>query len=255
MGVSDLSQVLGFGKSTVHLLLRTLVGEGFVERAPNSSKYRLGLGAFEIGVAAVEQLGYGLKPTPLLERLADETTEAVSLAVLSGDSALLVQRFESSHILRADIRPGTRMPLHGSASGKILLTGMSDEDIDRLYPSDELPASASKTIRTKSRLKIELAGVREYGWATSIDEYADGVAATAAGVRDHAGRIVAALSLAGPTARFDVHRWVDRLLEVAAEVSKLLGYLPTHVSSSKRQIRVARTHDLESPISRAVVSE
>lgn len=254
MGVSELSLALGLGKSTVHLLLKTLAGEGFAERAPNSFKYRLGLGLFELGATAVDRLGYGLKLSPLLERLAEETSEAVSLAALSGDSVILLQRFESSHVLRADIRPGTRMPLHGSAAGKIFLADMSDEEIDSLYPSEELPPSASKTVRTKNELRVELARVCEGGWALAVDEYVDGVAAIAAGVRDFSGRTVAALSLACPTVRFDAQRWVDRLLEVAAEVSKLLGYLPTQVSSSDGRSAGAQTLDIGRRISGVVVS-
>lgn len=231
MGVSELSQILGFGKSTVHMLLATLAAEDFVERVPDSSKYRLGLGLFEMGAVAVEQVGYGLRLSPVMERLANESGEAVSLAVRSGDSVIFLQRFESVHILRTDIHPGTRMPLHASASGKVLLAGMTDEAIDRLYPSEELSPSANETIRTKSDLRRELERVRKCGWATSTDEYVDGVAATAAGVRDHTGRVVAALSIAGPTTRFDVERWVDRLMEVALEISKLLGHHSAHAAS------------------------
>lgn len=255
MGVSDLSQVLGLGKSTVHLLLRTLAGEGLVDRT-DSFKYRLGAGLFELGTAAVEQLGYGHKLSPLLERLADETGEAVSLAVQSGDSAIVLQRFESVHVLRTDIHPGTRMPLYASASGKVLLADMPEEVIDTLYPSEELPSAASGTIRDKSDLKNQLDHVRKCGWATSTDEYVDGVAATAAGVRDHTGRVVAALSIAGPTTRFDVEHWVDRLLEVALEISKLLGYRSEHDVSlgSNGGVGVNRPVD-ESPVGRTILVE
>jgi DNA-binding IclR family transcriptional regulator len=255
MGVTELSQVLGCGKSTVHLLLKTLAGEDFVERASNSSKYRLGLGLFEMGAAAVEQVGYGLRLSPPMERLATETGEAVSFAVRSGDSAIVLQRFESVHVLRTDIRPGTRMPLHGSASGKVLLADMSDEVIDSLYPAGELPPLASRTIRTKSALKTELNRVRECGWATSTNEYVDGVAATAAGVRDQTGRVVGALSVAGPTTRFDVQRWADRLLQVAAEVSKLLGHIAALVASSDSRSADGSRGRHRDPIGRALVSE
>lgn len=241
MGVSELSQVLGVGKSTVHLLLKTLAGEDFVERAPGSSKYRLGLGLFEMGAAAVEQVGYGLRLSPAMERLANESGEAVSLAVQSGESVIVLQRFESVHVLRTDIHPGTRMPLYASASGKVLLADMPEEAIDALYPSEELPPVANGTVRAKSDLKNQLDRVRKCGWATSTDEYVDGVAATAAAVRDHTGRVVAALSIAGPTTRFDVEHWSDRLLEVALEISKILGHHPRYAVPSGGPVLSTRT--------------
>lgn len=223
MGVSELARLLGLGKSTVHLLLSTLTDEGLVEVLPGSRLYRLGLGTFELGAAAVDSMGYGLRLTPPMERLLQESNEAISLAVLHGDSVIFVQRFESSHILRTSIRPGTRMPLHASASGKVFLAAMPESEIDRLFPEEILPPSADKTIRTKRELKAELARVRQQGYATNVDEWVNGIAALATPVRDRTGRVVAALSIAGPTVRFDPSQWVCRLLEATEEISRLLG--------------------------------
>src|SRR6266545_1360876 len=209
--LSEISHRLGMRKSTVHLLLSTLAEFNFVQPDGPLGHYRLGLGAFEVGAAAVDRLGLPPELGPPMERLADRSMEAVSLAVRNGASALIVRRYESAHILRAEIGIGTRMPLHASASGKCLLAGMDPDQVDELYPTEELPEATNAKIRTKRKLLRELDKARRLGYATNRDEFVLGVAAIAAPVFDRRGRTVAALSIAGPTARFEELRWVPEL--------------------------------------------
>lgn len=220
-GVTELSRQLGLGKSTVHLLLSTLARHDFVEVDPLTARYRLGLQAFEVGAAAVEHRHLGARLTVPMERLAHDSGEAVSLAVASGSHALIVQRVESAQLLRAEIKVGTRMPLHASASGKCLLAHMSRPQIDQLYPEDHLPSWLSTAVSRKSHLLVELEAIRRCGFAVNREEFVIGITAIAAVVRDGSDRALAALSIAGPTARFDERRWLQPLLQVAEEVSAL----------------------------------
>jgi IclR family acetate operon transcriptional repressor len=221
--LTALATELGLGKSTAHLLLQTLREDGMVEYDAGSSTYRVGLRAFEIGTAAVEQGGFGARLTGAMEELGRRCNESVSLGVLSAGSVLFVQRIESPEILRADIRPGTRMPLHASASGKALLASMTDDQVERLLP-DLLPATAQRTLRQRNALLAELRLIRQRGYAAQSEEFVDGIAAVAAPVLDSGGRVLASLSIAGPTARFDEGAWTSLLLPAASEMSRLCGY-------------------------------
>ena len=227
MGVSELARRLSLGKSTVHLLLQTLRAEGFVETEDDGARYRLGLGAFEVGAAALEHLKLGAHLDPPMERLAGLSKEAVSLAVRSDRHAVLVKRFESTQILRAEIRPGTRMPLHGSASGKVLLADLPREEIDELFPDERLPQVTPRTIKSKRPLLRELEETRKRGYAMNFDEFTVGVAAVAVPVRDKRGRVRGALSIAGPTARFEARQWLNELRHTAEEMAHGIGlYAP-----------------------------
>jgi IclR family acetate operon transcriptional repressor len=221
--LTALAVELGLGKSTAHLLLQTLREDGMVEYDAASGTYRIGLRAFEIGTAAVERGGFGARLTGAMEELGRRCNESVSLGVLSAGSVLFVQRIESPEILRADIRPGTRMPLHASASGKALLASMTDDEVERLLP-DLLPATAQRTVRQRNALLAELRLVRERGYAAQVEEFVDGIAAVAAPVLDAGGRLLASLSIAGPTGRFDERAWADFLMPAASEMSRLCGY-------------------------------
>ncbi len=224
--LTDVADELSLGKSTVHLLLRTLREDGMVDFDPASHRYRIGLRVFEIGATALEQGGFGARLTGTMEDLARRCNESVSLAVTNAGSVLFVQRVESPEILRADIRLGTRMPLHASASGKALLAAMSNSEIDLALPELHLPGSARHTVRVRDTLLAELRLIREQGYARQAEEFVDGIAAVAAPVFDASGRALAALSIAGPVSRFDEEAWARLLLPAANEMSRLCGYRP-----------------------------
>ncbi|WP_199433791.1 IclR family transcriptional regulator [Qaidamihabitans albus] len=222
LGVSALATRLELGKSTVHLLLATLADHGFVERLDTGS-YRLGIAAFEIGSAVPESTRFGGALAPPMRRLADLSGEAVSLAIHRGRDAIIVQRFESASILRAEIRIGTRMPVHSCGSGKVFLAELDRDELDALFPTETLPAVTRYTTRRKPVLLRQLAEVRRQGYATNDEEYTDEVRGIATGVRDRHGRVAAALSIAGPNPRFRPSQWLGELTETADRMSKILA--------------------------------
>ena len=228
VGISELARQMSLGKSTVHLLLQTLTDAGFTK--VEGGLYSLGIGAFEVGAAALEHLKLGAHLDPPMERLAERSQEAVSLAVRSGGDAVIVKRFESSQILRAEIRLGTRMPLHSSASGKCLLAMLPQDEIDAIFPADTLPKVSPKTLTRKEELRAELERTRRQGYAINTDEFVIGVTAVAVPVPDRDGHGQAALSIAGPSARFDPHQWLDPLLRTAEEMAPAIS---VYVSEQK----------------------
>ncbi len=213
VSLSELARRTGLPKSTVHLALQTMRDFGFVEQDVDSDRYMLGLAAAQLGAAALNQSRLVAVMAPAMQELATRSKEAVSLGIQADHDVLFIKRVETSHVLRTSIREGSRMPLHASASGKCLLAGMPDAEIDRLYPADPLPESASRTIRTRAELKREVDQVRDRGYATNSDEFLDGV--TGAAVPVKLGQAtVASLSLAGPTGRVRAEEWVDDLLAI-----------------------------------------
>jgi DNA-binding IclR family transcriptional regulator len=222
--LTALAGELQLGKSTVHLLLQTLRDYGMVDYAPATSTYSVGLRVFELGATAIEQGGFGARLVGPMEELARRCNESVSLGVLNAGSVLIVQRIESPEILRADIRPGTRMPLHASASGKALLATMTDPEIDRLLPESQLPASARMTHRHRVGLLAEIRLIGERGYAKQEEEFVEGISAVATPVLAAGGRALAALSIAGPSSRFGEARWSADLLPAARHMSELCGY-------------------------------
>jgi DNA-binding IclR family transcriptional regulator len=224
IGVTELSRRLGLGVSTVHVLLSTLADFGFAESS-SSGRYRLGLTAFEVGVSVPEYVRLCEPLIPDLERLSASSEEAASIAVRRGRDALIIARSESAHILRADIRIGTSMPLHASASGKCFLSWLAEEQVRDLYDNETLIARGTpKAVKHLRELQRELRQVRKQGHAANRDEFVDGVAAVAAPIRGRAGGVAAVLSLAGPSTRFDPETWAKAVMDTAAGMSSTLGF-------------------------------
>ncbi len=215
IGVSELARRTGLPKSTVHLNLRTLRHAGFVDQELGSDQYVLGVQAMLLGVRAGEQSVITAALAPGMQDLAARSNEAVSLGVRSDRSVVFVKRFETSHVLRTNIREGSSMPLHASASGKCLLAAMSQAELLELYPDAQLPDQASGTIRERTALFEELEVVRARGYAHNHDEFVDGVSGVAVPVR-FGSKVVAAVSLAGPTSRLRPEDWVDDLQALTA---------------------------------------
>jgi DNA-binding IclR family transcriptional regulator len=159
---------------------------------------------------------------PAMRRLADESGETVNVMVRSAGGAEAVAQVDGRHVLGASNWIGREVPDHCSAAGKVFLAhGVSQ------LPSGPLEAQATGTITDRAQLARELDAVREQGYATISDELEVGLAAVAAPIRDASGAVVAALSVAGPTARLTEPRLnlLGRVaIEQAHEISTALGY-------------------------------
>jgi IclR family transcriptional regulator, acetate operon repressor len=158
---------------------------------------------------------------PAMRRLADESGETVNLMVRTPQGAEAVAQADGRHVLGASNWIGRPVPNHCSAAGKVFLA------FGPAGPSGPLEALTARTIVHPDQLARDLEQVRGRGFATIVDELEMGLAAVAAPIRDGAGTVVGALSVAGPTARLGPSRLgiVGRLaIEQADGVSARLGY-------------------------------
>ena len=215
----DLAQIVGMNRSSLHVMLATLVDEDLVDQT-GPGMYRLGLGTFELGAAALRQAGLSSRIAPPMEALARETGEAVSLSVIHDHSALLVSRYESSQVLRATIRAGTRMPLTTSASGRCIIAHVPAEEREQLVPSTERHLASAEDLARRLDL------IRRRGYDTQRDEWAVGVSSTAVPIFDRGRRPIAALSVSMPSTRYSEESWIDELSAAARALEDVLSSLP-----------------------------
>ncbi|PSK97700.1 IclR family transcriptional regulator [Murinocardiopsis flavida] len=209
--VSELGRQLGWSRAAVHQQLVTLVNAGWMEQNEDGS-YRLTLRATRVGQAAMRQAGLGDRVMPAMERLVDEVREAVSFAILEHGSATIIQRLEPGRRLQVDLRAEAQMPISRSASGRVLIAFSTERQRAELAELGvELPDEAA------------LDEIREQGHAISRGRWMDGVVGIAAPVFDIDDRCVGALSLAGPSGRFDVPAAVASLMARVADINQALS--------------------------------
>lgn len=225
--LSSLSAEVGLHISTVHRLLNTLARRGFVEQEPNQGRYRLGLKVFEIGHRALYSLDIRAVARPFLRQLVEEFNETANLAVLDGTEVVYIDQVESKNMIKMMARPGTRAPAYCTGAGKVLLAGLPPFQLERVLSSLNLHPYTTATITTVESLKKELDQVRQQGYAIDRGELEEGVRCVAAPIKNYEQRVVAALSVSGPSNRITEELLQGKLTEAvcraAQAISEALG--------------------------------
>jgi IclR family transcriptional regulator, acetate operon repressor len=225
-GLTELARAVGLNKTTAYRLLTALEREGLVERSPEGDGYRPGPELVALGSRALGSADLRFAARGELDALAQATRETVTLEVLVGRDALILDEAAGSHVIVSMPSIGTHWPAHATSTGKVLLAFLPDAD-RASRTAAPLARLTGKTIAEPSALGRELARIRERGYATSAEELEPGFVAVAAPICGADGRVVAALSVGGPKARLTAERVAEiaRLLPASvARVAQRLGY-------------------------------
>lgn len=226
---ADISRELDLPRTTVHELLRTLIARRYLDETPGAPKrYRLGVRLFELGNVYAGRLELATEGRQAAERVAAECQETVHVAIRDGTDVIYIAKVDSTHPVRMVSATGGRLPAHLTAVGKMLLSAVPDAELDELYPQPELPGMTEKSIRSVEALRATLADVRRDDLAWDECESNDAVNCVAAPVRDHAGEMLAAISISVPTIRWstkEASRYADLVRRGAADISGRLGWV------------------------------
>jgi DNA-binding IclR family transcriptional regulator len=227
MTLTALSAELRLNISTVHRLLSTLIVWGFVEQERETGKYKLGIKAFEIGNAVFKNLDLFKVAKPILKELVEKFNETVNLAVLDGREVVYINQVESKNMIKMLAKPGSRGPAYCTGSGKVLLSKLSNKEIDRIFAKYNFARFTENTVGSIDELKTVLEEVRQRGYAIDREEIEVGVRCAAVPVYNLNGSLIAALSLSGPGSRLSyeylIETVVPDLMVSAKKISKNLG--------------------------------
>lgn len=221
LSLAKIAQRVELPRSTVHRIVTALEAESLVVPASPRGGYRLGPELARFAASAGGELRESVRP--FMERLRYEVDETVDLAVLNRDRVFFIDQVAAPHRLQALSAVGVSLRAHGTAIGKALLAGLTDEQVERLLP-EQLPAETPNTITDRTELLADLERVRTSEVAYDREELTIGISAVGAAIRD-AGGVAAALSIPVPTARFvgQEEYLAEMLLRTCAEVSATLG--------------------------------
>jgi DNA-binding IclR family transcriptional regulator len=226
-GVSEVALEIGVHKSTAFRLLSALEDRGLVEQTRERGKYQLGLGILRLASTVPGRLDLVGQGRPICEDLAAAFGETVNVAVLRSHHAVNLDQSRGPAAIAAYNWVGQLTPLHATSSGKILLAHQNPDVRKRLIDTAGLSRFTERTITTRRALLANLAAALTDGYASTVEEYEDGLNAIAAPVRDHTGGVVAAVSVSGPAYRLDEMRLkeiADELVDGANRISERLGH-------------------------------
>lgn len=224
--LTELSRRVQLPKSTVARILAALQREGFVGKSENTGRYRLGVGLISLAGVALGRLDVRGAAYNFLEELVQRTQESASVSVPDGAEAVIILHMPSPKPVRYVNWIGRRLPLHCTASGKVLLSGMNDERRARVS-ARPLRRYTGRTIVERAALEVELERVRAEGIALAHEEHEQGYSAIAAPIRNLDGDVVGAISISGPSFRLPVETLLgfsEALKDTAMKVSAEMGY-------------------------------
>ena len=227
VGLSDLSRVTGIPKATALRLLAALERAGLIARETGAWGGRYSLGGRLLYLASRVRGDSDLvaRARPFLERLHAATGETTGLYQRYGDQVVCVECLVSQHPVRLHMCPGAVGPLYVGASARVLLAHAAPEEIDAVL-AGPLERRTERTLVDPEALRRELEQIRRQGYSVSVGEMVPYTAAVSVPIRDHSGRVVAAMSVAGPEARLaeKLEMIRDLLIQAGHELSQQLGY-------------------------------
>jgi DNA-binding IclR family transcriptional regulator len=227
LAIAEIAATLDLPQPTAHRIVTALERLGFVGREPGRRRIVEGRRLVGLGLNVLRAgAGSGARHA-ILAGLARKTGESCNLGVMAGTNVVYVDRVESHWPLGLRFEPGSEVPLHCTAIGKLLLSELPEGALDALLANGRLTRYTRTTITDVRRLKEELARVRRQGYSTDNEEFMSGVVCIAAPVRSaRDGQVCAGLAISAAEARLTlagVKRFLPDLRRAAARLSRTLA--------------------------------
>lgn len=224
--VTDIAVELGLNKSTVSRTMATLASEGFVDKDPETKKYRLGLSILTLSGVLNNNIDVYRESQPILNKLVEQIGETAHISILDQLDVVYLQKVECSHPVRFLTHIGKRNPAYSTSSGKVLMAYSSDYIVEKIIRNG-LEKYTKNTITDPVVLRQQLEEIRKDGYAYSIEEFSEGVITIAAPIFDYTGKVVSALSIVGPIQRIQRNKIptiAKRVKTACKDISENLGY-------------------------------
>jgi len=231
IGVAELARRLGLHKNNVFRLLATLEEAGYIEQDSATERYRLGLAALDLGQSFLRSRPLLDRVRPFLEELAASTGETAHIGMLQSFDVVHMAGRTRERLILAPLRVGTRLPVHCTALGKVLIGCCQQgqrEAYRTLASSGALVEHTPQTITDPDKFFEHIRTVAGQGFATDLDECEIGLSCAAAPVYDAEGRVIAALSVSAPTDRVPegdlLRKVLPQVISATERLSRELGY-------------------------------
>ncbi len=193
--LSEVAASLGVTRSSAYRLLYTLGHLGFVEYDSRSKSYGLGPQVLALGYGYLASRDIIDVATAHLVRLRDRTGWSAHLGELRGRDVVYLARVATRRSIASTVHVGTRLPAHATTMGRVLLCGLSDDEIRELYHDDLTKQFNLAPYAGINEFLRQIAADRGSGVVVQNSGYEPGVASVAAPIRDVTNRIVGAINV------------------------------------------------------------
>ncbi len=220
LSLSDVARETGLTRAAARRFLLTLVKLGYVRS--DGREFSLRPLVLELGYAYLSGLAMPEIASPHLEELVARVRESSSISVLDGHDIVYVARVPTKRIMTVAISVGTRFPAHATSMGRVLLAGMSPDDLDKYLNEDDFETFTARTVTDPDRLREIVREVRRQGYAITDQELEEGLRSIAAPIHGSGGAVIAAINLSGHASRVSLAAMravlLPALLETAGRI-------------------------------------
>lgn len=229
LGITEISQMMGLGKSTVYGLVNTLLAAGYLEQNPENKKYRLGLKLFELGSIVQERMDIREIALPYLKKISREFGMTVHMGLYQDWEVIYIDKVDAPNTRIVYSQVGKRAPMYCTGIGKAVLANLKPADIQYILGTQPREKLTPHTKTGEEQILRELEEIRQKGYSVDDEEVEIGLRCVAVPIFDHRKKPVAAISISSAAAVMEgmnVPEAAQRLREDALEISRKLGCRP-----------------------------
>ena len=218
LSLSEVARATGLTRAATRRFLLTLVKLGYVRN--DGREFSLRPRVLELGYAYLSGLAMPEIAAPHLEELVARVRESSSISVLDGQHIVYVARVPTKRIMTVAISVGTRFPAYATSMGRVMLAGLTDEELDRHLAEADLEAFTGRTVTDPQRLREIVREVGRLGYSIVDQELEEGLRAIAAPIHGSGGAVTAAINLAAHASRVSMAAMRSELLPALLETAR-----------------------------------
>lgn len=220
-----LTEAVGLPKPTVHRLIKLLERTGYATKDLTGRHYVPGPMLRDLALGVIQnQTASGARHL-ILQRLANRVGEACNIVLLDGGKLTYIDRVDTAWPLRVRLEIGSHVPLHCTATGKLLLALQPKRVRDRLIQAAPLHVHTPRTITDPAALEAAIKVIRRERTGTDDQEFLPEMVAIAVPIDAQRAPPIAAISIHAPVFRRtldDLRTFLPQLREAAQALSDLL---------------------------------
>lgn len=235
----DVSRELGMNSVTAYRFLRSLEVAGAIVSFQRG-QYRLGPALVDLGERAASADSIAALLQPSLNKLSDELGETSIATTFRKGRVELVARALSPRPYAMNLPVGSFLEPHCTANGKMWLATLRQDELERFMDSYSFAEFTPQTITDKTALAAEVEKVKQKGYATCIREREEEVSAVGAPLYSGSGKMIAGISIFGPSWRFTEDFISEAVGKIRLEADKLQRNLDAEVERQDANLMNAR---------------
>lgn len=204
LSVVELVEILDLPKPTVHRIAIQLEEEGYLQRSPIDKRFKIGRQLKNLAFDILSNNSVGAARHAILQALSKEIGETCNCTMLDGNHTIYFDRVETNWPIKIALHPGSKLPLHATASGKLFLANMKPKERQRLLRAAPLHRHTDRTLVSPDLLEDELKKIKEEGVGYDNEEFLTGMVAIAIPVFNNENKVCFTVAVHAPTIRMTI---------------------------------------------------